>query len=79
MEHYSNFIGIDLGDRNSHVCVTDGAGAVLRELSVKTELVALVGALSAWPGSRVALETGTHSLWVARGLLAAGHSVVVAD
>ncbi len=40
MEHYSNFIGIDLGDKNSQVCVSDGSGAVLREFSVKTERAA---------------------------------------
>lgn len=79
MEECISFVGIDLGDKNSHVCVTDGTGAVMREFLVKTERAALVGALVAWPGSRVALETGTHSLWAARALGAAGHSVVVAD
>ena len=45
MEEFSNFVGIDLGDRTSQVCVTDAAGGVVREFSVKTERSALVAAL----------------------------------
>jgi len=79
MGEYSTYIGIDLGDQRSHVCVMDAAGSVVREFTVKTERDAMVSGLSAWPGSRVAVETGTHSLWSSRALGQAGHSVVVAD
>lgn len=79
MENHSNFVGIDLGDRKSQVCVTDATGVIVAEFAVATSRTALVAALLRWPQSRVALETGTHSLWVARALLGAGHAVVVAD
>lgn len=79
MNEYSTYVGIDLGDKKSHVCVTDAVGTVVREFAVKTERSALAEALVPWPCSRVALETGTHSLWASRALEAAGHSVVVAD
>jgi transposase len=79
MEKYTTFIGIDLGDRFSHLYVTDSLGAVLKEFKVKTERTALVLALESWPRSRVALEAGTHSLWSARALARAGHDVIVAN
>ena len=79
MDQYSTFVGIDLGDKRSRFCVTDAAGKVIKEFSVTTERSAMLRALEAWPGSRVAIETGTHSPWVARALESAGHSVVVAN
>lgn len=79
MDHHSTFVGIDLGDRKSHVCVTDDAGKVLKEFTVTTERGALVSSLEPWPCSRVAMETGTHSPWAARALMSSGHAVVVAN
>lgn len=79
MDKHSTFVGIDLGDRKSYVCVTDDAGNILKEFTVKMERGALVSSLEPWACSRVAMETGTHSLWAARALEASGHSVVVAD
>lgn len=79
MEDHNNFVGIDLGDKKSQFCVTDATGALVGEFAVATSRTTLVAALLRWPVSRVALETGTHSLWAARALLDAGHTVVVAD
>lgn len=79
MKKYSSIVGLDLGDKASRFCVTDSEGRVLNEFSAKTTRAGLEEALEPWPGSRVALETGTHSLWAARALARAGHSVVVAD
>ena len=79
MDKHSTFVGIDLGDRKSYVCVTDDAGNILKEFTVKMERGALASSLEPWPCSRVAMETGTHSPWAARALDGAGHSVVVAD
>lgn len=79
MNEDSTFVGVDLGDKRSHVCVMDHSGAVIREFSVRSDRSSLVSKLSLWPGSLVALETGTHSLWAARALGQAGHTVVVAD
>jgi transposase len=79
MEKYISYVGIDLGDRTSRFCVTDNDGKVVKEFCSKTTRDGLMEALKRWPCSRVALETGTHSLWAARALGQAGHSVVVAD
>ncbi len=72
-------IGVDLGDRVSHLCVLGADGAVLEEGTVATTLAGLTAAFAARPRCRVVLETGTHSPWVARALTAWGHEVVVAN
>src|ERR1700733_5414673 len=59
-------IGLDLGDRSSCYCVLDEAGEVLLEQKVSTTPTAMKEIFGAMPGSRIALETGTHSPWVSR-------------
>ena len=76
--NFSMTIGIDLGDKHSQVCVLDAGGQIRDEIRVRTTKPGLARALAAWPGSRVVMETGTHSGWVARGLQGAGFEVIVA-
>jgi transposase len=71
-------IGLDLGDRSSRYCVLDEAGGIVLEQKVSTAAKGLQGAFAGMPGSRIALETGTHSPWVSRLLSALGHDVIVA-
>lgn len=76
----TNFItiGIDLGDKYSHVCVLDAGGVVIHESRCRTTLPTMSKVLGAWPGARLILETGTQSSWLARALTAAGFDVIVA-
>ena len=71
-------IGLDLGDRSSCYCVLDEAGGIVLEQKVSTAAKGLQAAFAGMPGSRIALETGTHSPWVSRLLSALGHEVIVA-
>jgi len=72
-------VGIDLGDRRSHVCVLRGDGKIDKTRVVETTRQALGGCLRALPRSRVVMEAGTHSPWVSQEASEAGHEVVVAD
>jgi transposase len=54
------------------------AGRVRLEQRVSTTAKALREEFGGTPGSRVALETGTHSPWVSRLLTELGHEVIVA-
>jgi transposase len=72
-------IGVDLGDRFSHVAVLDSEGEVVEEARIPTT----EPAMRRWFGriglARVALEVGTHSRWVDRALRDLGHEVIVAN
>ncbi len=72
-------IGCDLGDRHSHVCILDAAG----EVEGRARLATSQAGFSKWfkgvAPSRVALEVGTHSRWVAALLTELGHEVIVAN
>ncbi|HJR53932.1 MAG TPA: IS110 family transposase [Gemmatimonadota bacterium] len=72
-------IGLDLGDRRSHVYAVDADGRCLTEATIATTSGGLGQYFAARPGCRVVLEVGTHSPWVARALRAWGHHVVVAN
>jgi transposase len=73
------YIGIDLGDRKHHVCVTDKKGAILREFAITNDRPALTKLAEKYPNAAVALEVGTHSPWISRFLMANGLHVTVAN
>jgi transposase len=72
-------IGVDLGDRESHYCILDEAGEVVRHGKVATTKAGIGALLEKMPCSRVALEVGTHSPWVSRLVSGMGHEVIVAN
>ncbi len=72
-------VGLDLGDRNSWYCVLDEAGQIQLEQRVRTNAKALREIFGVTPGSRIALEIGTHSPWISRLLSELGHEVIVAN
>lgn len=72
-------IGVDLGDRWSHVCVLAREGEAVERFRVRSSPTALERRLADFPRGRVALETGTHSLWVSRLLERLGFEVIVAN
>jgi len=72
-------IGIDLGDRQSHVCVLDAGGDVVEEGWIPTKPQALRARFEGLALTRIALEVGGHSAWVAELLKELGHEVIVAN
>lgn len=79
MSEYSTFVGLDLGDRFSQVCVADDKGRLVGEYRVATEARALENVFKKLDKGKVALETGTHSPWVSRVLERLGFRVYVAN
>ena len=71
MEH----IGIDLGSKESQICVRDDAGTILLERRWRTERLGLF--LKRRRQARVILETCTEAFRVAAAALAAGQEVRV--
>jgi len=72
-------LGLDLGDRQHHVCVLDAAGQIIREASLPNTRPALKQLLADFPQATVALEAGTHSPWISRFLTDLGATVLVAN
>ena len=72
-------VGLDVGDRYTHVCVLGSGGEVVRERRVRTTAAALGGALEDLPPARVVLEAGPRSPWLSRVVADLGHEVVVAN
>ena len=73
-------IGIDQGDRWSHLCIVDAAGEVIGRERVRTtrEGYEKRFAREAVKG-RIVLEVGPHSPWSSRLLAGLGYEVVVAN
>lgn len=73
-------IGMDLGDRDSQLCVLGADNEIRQEVRVRMT----TPALQAWfggvkMGALVVMEAGSHSPWVSRLLEGMGHAVIVAD
>lgn len=73
------WIGVDLGDRSSEVCILDDDGEVRQRDKVLTTRAAVREYFSPFAGVPIALETGTHSPWVSRLLTECGLEVTVAN
>ena len=72
-------VGLDLGDRKSHVVYIGRDGEVLGEARVATTPRALEKEFGGFDGCRVAIEVGPHSSWVSRLLERCGHEVIVSN
>lgn len=76
----NNVIGIDIGDRFSHLAEIDGAsGERLAETRVRSTPGALAALFRTRAPIRVVLEAGGHSGWMSRLLVDCGHEVFVAN
>src|SRR5688500_6028417 len=78
MDYYA---GIDVSLEQSHVCVVDGAGQIVREVKVASDPAALVqffGQLGV-PVTRIGLEAGPLSQWLHTGLSEVGWSTVLLE
>lgn len=72
-------IGLDVGDRTTHLCALDSSREVLARSSFPTTREGVRGGLSDWPGSAVFLEAGSQSPWMSAALRSSGHRVHVVD
>lgn len=72
-------IGIDLGDRKSHICVLDASGGIVEEGRIATTPKALRARFEGLAPARIALEVGGHSAWVSELLKELDHEVIVAN
>ena len=72
-------IGIDLGDKHSHLCVLEGGGAIVEESRLQTNPAAFRQRFSGIAPARIAIEAGTHSPWANALLAELGHEVLVAN
>ena len=71
-------IGIDLGDQWSQFCRLDADAVLLEEGRVRSTRSAFQARFGALAPARIALETGTPSLWASELLAELGHEVIVA-
>lgn len=74
-------IGLDLGDRQSHVYAVDAAGVCVEHRPIATTAAALTAYFAPYAAvrARVVLEVGTHSPWISRMLRTMGLEVIVAN
>ena len=72
-------IGMDLGDQTHEVCVLDAGGAVQVRKQIVNTKEAVQKFFKPYTGARVAMETGTHSPWIARTLERLGCIVLVGN
>jgi transposase len=72
-------IGVDLGDKESQVCVVGADKEIRHEVRVRTTSSALQAFFGSLPEALVVLEAGTHSPWVSRLLESLGQRVMVVD
>ena len=66
-------LAIDLGGKESQICVRRSDGQIVEERRCRT--VALAAYLAARPPSRVVIETCSEAFGVADAALVAGHEV----
>lgn len=72
-------IGLDLGDKESQVCVLGADNEIRHEARVRTTTPGLQLWFGKLKPALVVMEAGSHSPWVSRLLEQMGHAVVVVD
>src|ERR1700743_1657559 len=72
-------IGIDLGDVWSHYCTLNEDGQVVDRGRFRTTPKAIEKWFTDLPPARIAMEAGTHSIWISEQLQELGHEVIVAN
>lgn len=72
-------IGVDLGDKYSHLRVVDWDGKVISAERIETTPEGFEKRFRGVPRARVVIEAGTHSPWVDRVLRDCGHESIVSN
>lgn len=72
-------IGLDVGDRKIDLCVVDAGGRVVERSVLVNTREALQARFEGAKPVRIAMEAGTHALWMSELLKGCGHEVIVAN
>ena len=72
-------IGLDLGDRYTHLCVVDQHGKIVEETRFTTTKPSFTKHFQDMEPIRIAIEACVHSPWVSRLLEGLGHEVLVSN
>src|ERR1700678_291721 len=72
-------IGIDLGDVWSHYCTLNQEGEVVDRGRFRTTPAGVERWFTDLPAVRIAMEAGTHSIWISQQIQEMGHEVLVAN
>ena len=78
-EQYRTIIGVDLGDKQHHVCITGKDGTIVSEKTITNNKTQLAKLAREHRGALVAVEVGTHSPWISRLIESNGCSCLVAN
>jgi transposase len=78
-ERFAFYIGLDLGDKNCEVCVFNQDGEYEESFRLLMKEADLQGYFLSIERSRVAIEAGGQSRWVAEVIEQCGHQVFVAN
>jgi transposase len=78
-EVFAFYIGIDLGDKHSDFCVLDQEGELSEEFRLQMKAPEWQEYFTSIPRSRVAVEAGGQSRWVAEVIENCGHEVYVSN
>ena len=70
-----NQVAIDLGGKESQICIRQPDGTIVEERKVPTRQLTAV--VTTWPARRVVMETSAEAFRIADAALAAGHQVRV--
>ena len=70
-----NHVAIDLGGKESQICIRQPDGAIVEERKVPTQKLTEV--VATWPASRVVMETSAEAFRIADAAITAGHQVRV--
>jgi transposase len=73
------FIGLDLGDRFTAICLLDPQGELHKQARCHTTREGFAKHFANRPRARIALEAGSQSAWISRQLRGYGHEVIVAN
>lgn len=78
-EAFAFYIGVDLGDKQSEVCVLDQQGELVESFRLPMKAANLQAYFLGIGRSRVAIEAGGQSRWVAETIEQCGHEVLVSN
>ena len=78
-KQFSTIIGVDLGDKKHHLCITDKDGNILSETSIPNRKERLIQLAQEHSGALFAIEVGSHSPWISRLLEENGCTCLVAN
>src|SRR6478752_1584456 len=78
-ETFAFYIGIDLGDKKSDICVLDEQGELDGQFRLRMNAQELQTYFGSLARSRVAMEAGAQSRWVAEVIERCGHQVYVSN